>query len=142
MRRKPQGPAGPEPPSIQPEGGIELLREQITRAKALLGNHASTEDDFQNWRRTTNQILGEALGDGHPLKSDAEIAGAQRRVFTDEDDPREMLREQVYRQARALEPCIEYLERGLKRKAVIGSPGRPGVETVVADPLKKLLGTF
>jgi len=141
MPRKPQGPPPPQPPSIPPGEGIELLREQIARGKTLLGNRASTEDDFQNWRRTTNQILAEALGEDHALRSTAVAAGSQRQVLTEEEDVVEMLREQVNRQLKALEPCIEHLERELRRKAAASSSvERPQVVTVVADPLKKVLG--
>jgi hypothetical protein len=122
-KNEPQPPAGP---TISSEEGIALLRKQISRADELLAGR-SGEDEFQNWRRATQQILVDALGAGHRLAEGAEIAGAQRRVITEDDDEVEMLREQVRRQARALEPCIEHLEREAARR------GRPNAQSTSDD---------
>lgn len=102
-------------PTLTPEEGIALLRKQVVRADEMLAGRPE-EDDLENWRRSTRQVLADALGEAHGLAVDAQIAGAQRQVITEETDVIEMLRERVRRQAKALVPCIEHLEREVERR--------------------------
>jgi len=114
MARKNPPPPPPTQPTIEPDEGISLLRIQIARANELLAKR-SREDELRNWQSTTEQILSDALGPEHDLAFGARVAGAQRQVLMGGEDLDAMWRDRVQRQAKAIEPCIEHLERQTAR---------------------------
>jgi hypothetical protein len=128
--RPPQPPPSLQPPTVPAHEGIRLLKQQLDRAAALLVDEAAGEDDFRNWRAATSQVLAEALGEDHDLAASVRVAGP-RRLLAAGADRRRTQRARLQAQARALEPCIEHLEREALRQArraaaATGAAPRPG----------------
>src|SRR2546430_1034036 len=54
------------PPSITPQVGIDLLKKQIERGKALLGARPLDTDRHSAWENTTREFLVKAFGSDSP----------------------------------------------------------------------------
>jgi hypothetical protein len=65
MARKGQ-PEPPGKPEVTPEVGIDLLRKQIEKAKALLEARPLTSDADGQWQLLTRNYLEKAFGVGSP----------------------------------------------------------------------------
>jgi len=61
-KRKESAIPTPEPPSVSPEKGIELIKKQIQRGEELLSNRPLNKDDCRSWENITQACLEKAFG--------------------------------------------------------------------------------
>ncbi|MFA5060107.1 MAG: nucleotide-binding protein [Candidatus Omnitrophota bacterium] len=56
----------PQPPSVNPEKGIELIKKQIDRGKDLLAKRPLRKDDYLSWENITQACLEKSFGLNSP----------------------------------------------------------------------------
>jgi uncharacterized protein (TIGR02391 family) len=119
-------PSPPEPASVTPERGIELLRRQQEEAQRFLANRPLDPDDYEAWQLTTRAYLVDSFGSGSP--NVASVVNAGRLVIALVDMPEEWHEERraecLVTQVKLLGSCIQQLETRVESNAA--SPLPPG----------------
>jgi predicted nucleotide-binding protein len=62
----PRGQSQRGQPTVSPETAIELLSEQIEKAKLLLSKQPIAENEYQRWDSTARNFVERAFGQSHP----------------------------------------------------------------------------
>jgi hypothetical protein len=99
------------PPSLAPDQAIPLLRRQVERGRALLGDQAFSAIKHEAWQNATREYLVQAFGSGSANVTSVAAAGIV--VIRDERDDEDRLhREALTQQLPLLEGCVQQLEDG------------------------------
>lgn len=118
-------PLPPEPPSVPPERGIELLRRQQEKATQLLANRPLDSDAYEAWQLTTRAYLVSSFGSDSANVGRVMNAG---KIFTFGGETKEWYEEScatcLATQVKLLDSCIEQLEAKVESGGVQASvPG-------------------
>lgn len=105
-------PEPPGKPEVTPEVGIDLLRRQIEKAKALLDARPLTSDADGQWQLLTRNYLEKAFGVGSPNVSNVMDVTSHFAYLTDQPESywENMRAEDLATQVTRLEGLLELLE--------------------------------
>ena len=132
-------PPAPELPTISPEEGVKLLREQIESGTKLCAQGSVKGDDYSAWRAETEAALIEAIGRNQQLVRDAVDAGSNiGAMFSDREGADRVNCQSLRSEVKHLEVCIRTLEKKIARQqaSATAAPSDPGV-ALVRDVIKK-----
>jgi uncharacterized protein (TIGR02391 family) len=145
MAKKQQLPP-PQPPSVPPERGIELLRRQREKGEDLLAARPIDEHAGDPWYNTTIAFLVECFGSGsHNLRNFAYAGGAQVGIAGGSKEYYEERRAEILEaRLKILDSCIEQLEAKVEPGGVQGPmPGtRLGFDSLHTMVVRRCKGPF
>ncbi len=137
MARKQQSPS-PQPPSVPPERGVELLRRQQEEAEQLLANRPLDPDDYEAWQLTTRAYLVDAFGLGSPNVASVMNAGKLSfglGVDMPEEWHEERRADSLLTQLKLLDSCIKQLRAKTEATSADLSPSGPGLALQSLHPV-------
>lgn len=147
----------PAAPTLAPERGVALLRDQIAKASEMLRGPVEP-NLLAKWTQTSEALVREAVG-GVAVERFSEAARPRllAAFYADDDDLAQEKVERLRRMVTVLESCIEQLSLGLGPRAVEPEPGRfnadrlaelgvrtafladDGLRTIVSRDLRELM---
>ena len=143
---KKQQPSPPQPPSVPPGRGIELLRRQQERAGQLLANRPLDSDAYEAWQLTTRAYLVDSFGSDSANIGTVMNAG---KLWVTSVGATEEWYEEAYAhclatQLKLLDSCTEQLEAKMESTSTKLPPSGPtlGFESVHPMVVKRCKGPF
>jgi hypothetical protein len=128
-KRYSQQPPQQGPPQVSPQQGIELLRGQIEKGKALLSARPLQSNEYSSWELLTRNFLAKAFGTNSPNVSTVTDVGKYGAfpMGADESWWEDHRAESLATQVRKLEGLVELLETELQLQGGITPRASAGV---------------
>jgi len=134
---KKQQPSMPQPPSVPPERGIELLRRQQEKATQLLANRPLDLDAYEAWQLSTRAYLVGSFGSDSANVDRVMNAGQVSVTFVGATDEwyEERHASGLARQLKLLDSCIEQLEAKMEPTSAKLPPSGPSLAFESLHPM-------